>query len=137
VKVVLDTNIYISEALFNRYAEDIIKAAERGSFQVYISQYILDEISDVLFTKFGASSRFIHLTVERVSRLAKKVSTTNRYLSTIADPNDHPIGETAINCGADYLVTGDRLLLESGKIHSVEVVSLNSFILVLRNLGKI
>lgn len=138
MKVVLDTNVYLSEALLGRVAGEVITAARQGVFTVFISDYILEEIADVLGSpKFQATPRFIHLTVRRASRLSKTVRITGKHMSRVADLKDHPVVETAVNCAADYLVTGDGELLTLRKIDSVEVISLADFLSMLRNLGKI
>lgn len=138
MKVVLDTNVYVSEALFGGVAGEIIKAAQQGLFTVFISECILEEIADVLgSSKFHATPRFIHLTVRRASRVSKTVRISGKHMSRVVDLKDHPVAETAVNCGADYLVTGDGELLSLRKIDSVEVISLSDFLSALRHLGKI
>jgi predicted nucleic acid-binding protein len=43
------------------------------------------------------------------------------------DPNDDAVVQTAITSKANYLVTADEVLLDLGKVRSVEIISVRSF----------
>jgi len=111
LKVVFDTNVYISEALFDALAEVIVGAGRAEMFSVYISDFIVREIRNVLLNHFHTTRRFASLTERRALRFARLVPTRQRRFKEVLDQKDHPVLETAINAGADYLVTGDRHLL--------------------------
>lgn len=52
IKVVLDTNVYISAIAIGGKPEEIIDLAREGLVEVYISKPILREIERILETKF-------------------------------------------------------------------------------------
>jgi putative PIN family toxin of toxin-antitoxin system len=116
LKVVFDTNIYVSEALFDAIAEVVVGAGRDGNFYVYVSEYILSETDKVLL-RLGATRRFAAMAVQRIRPFAHIVHTADRNFPVLADAKDHPVLETAINCAADYLVTGDRQLCGASPYH--------------------
>jgi uncharacterized protein len=122
LKVVFDTNVYVSEALFNALAEAVLKAGRNGAFSIYISNFILAEIHRVLVSRFRTTRRFASLTVRRALRFSRLVPTSQRKYQELADPHDHPVLETAVNSGADYLVTGDKHLLVLSSYHGINIV---------------
>lgn len=127
MKAVLDTNVYISEALFDRLAEAVVRAGRERAFSIYISDWILDEIYRVLVNRFHVTRRFALLTVERARRFSRPVLIRGRAFKGLVDSDDHPILETAVNCGADFLVTGDDHLLRLSPYQGIEVVRVGAF----------
>ncbi len=127
MKVVFDTNVYISEALFDALAEAIIKAGREGSFSVYICEFIITEIYTVLLNHFKTTRRFARLTADRARRSAHLVPTRNRIYEGLVDDKDNPILEAAINSGADFLVTGDKHLLILSPFQGIVVLGPGDF----------
>lgn len=127
MKVVLDSNIYISDALFDALAEKAVLAAIDGRYSVYVSEFILGEVFRVLLVNFKTTRRFASLTVKRIRRVARIVATSGRAFPTLSDTNDHPVLETALNCSADYLVTGDKLLLALSPFKGVRIIRVREF----------
>ena len=127
MKVVFDTNVYISEALFNALAEVVLKAGREHAFSVYISDFILGEIQHVLVNQFHTTRRFALLTVRRARRFARLVATRQRSYEEVIDKKDHPVLETAINKGADYLVTGDKHLLAVSPYQGIVILRVGDF----------
>jgi putative PIN family toxin of toxin-antitoxin system len=127
VKVVLDSNIYISDALFDALAEKAVNAAIDGQFSAYVSEFILNEVRKVLVADFGTTRRFAALTIKRIGRIARVVPTRGYRFPDLSDQSDHPILETAINCSADYLVTGDKRLLGLSPFRGIRIIGLREF----------
>jgi putative PIN family toxin of toxin-antitoxin system len=132
VKVVFDTNVYISDALFDASAEVAVKAAQSGVFSLYISEFILNEIRVVLVSHFKTTRRFASLTAKRARTIAKLVELHRRHYGNLLNENDHPILETAINSGADFLVTGDKRILALSPFHGITILRIGSFCRVLK-----
>ena len=55
LRVVTDTNIYISAFVFGGVAERVVRLAEQQRFLLYISSAIVGEVEEVLTEKFGYS----------------------------------------------------------------------------------
>ncbi|MYJ79471.1 MAG: PIN domain-containing protein, partial [Caldilineaceae bacterium SB0670_bin_27] len=55
MRVVLDTNIFISGLNFSGNERLVLELARRGRFELYLSPFILQETVGVLTRKFGWS----------------------------------------------------------------------------------
>lgn len=109
LKIVVDTNIWIRALLRGRMTLPVLRAWQAGSFQVLVSQPLLDELDKVwqrprLRRKINAG----HATdlLEQLNWRGIWVE-----LATIPprcrDPKDHPVLSTAIDGKADAIVSGD------------------------------
>jgi putative PIN family toxin of toxin-antitoxin system len=108
VKVVLDSNIYVSAFYFDRGPERIVDLGISGKFKVYSSLYIIAEVKRVLHEKLGAPERFAVLSAERIKRHSTVVPVRGGIKGPIpTDPKDGPIVKTCLACRADFLVTRD------------------------------
>jgi predicted nucleic acid-binding protein len=43
------------------------------------------------------------------------------------DPDDDAVVQTAISSKSDYLVTADTILLELGKVHNTQIITMDTF----------
>ena len=80
MKIVLDTNVYVSATLSKRNPYHVLNSADIGETDLYISPFILDEIEDVL------SREKIPFGDEDVERFVDKVLT----IATVATPDNVP-----------------------------------------------
>jgi putative PIN family toxin of toxin-antitoxin system len=111
VKVVIDSNIYISAFLFDRVPEEVVDLGIAGRFKVYSSIYIIGEVRRVLCEKLGTSDRFAILAAKRIERISTVIPVRGNIRGPVpSDPKDGPIIKTCLACRADFLVTGDRRL---------------------------
>jgi putative PIN family toxin of toxin-antitoxin system len=113
VKVVLDSNIYVSAFLFDRDPERIIDFGIAGKFKLYSSLYIIEEVKRVLHEKLGTSERFAVLSGKRIERYSSVIPIRGGLGlndPTPIDPKDGPVIKTCLASKADVLVTGDKEL---------------------------
>ena len=136
MKVVLDSNIYVSAFAFDRGPERIIDLGLATNFKIYSSLYIVDEVRRVLHEKLGMSERFAILAGKRILRFSKVVAVRGSSLKgpIPIDPNDGPIIKTCLASRADFLVTGDKELF-SLTVKGLEIVSAVQFLRHLKNKG--
>lgn len=121
MKVVLDTNIWVSSLLLPQSIPSRIVAAwQRVQFDVVVSDYILNEIKKVLnYPKIQKRLAFTtadideYITLIRFFAEVVELNQDNEMnLSQILrDVNDVPVLATLLMSKADYLVTGDKDLL--------------------------
>jgi hypothetical protein len=136
VKVVLDSNIYVSAFGFDRGPEQIIDLGRATNFKIYTSLYIVQEVKRVLVEKLGFSERFATLAEKRIIRFSSVVAIRGSSLKgpSPVDPKDGPIIKTCLASRADFLVTGDSRLLEL-EVRGLEVVSPSQFLRRLKSQG--
>ena len=129
MKVVLDTNIYISAVLFGGNCEEILRLATQRSFEIIISKSIVLEIEAVLKEKFKWSKKQVSETLAYIKNIST-LSKPNISISVIKeDPSDNKIIECAIFVGANYIVTGDKNhLLPLKEYKGIKIVSPSEFL---------
>jgi predicted nucleic acid-binding protein len=96
--------------------------------RLFVSDYILQELSDTLVEDLDQSRRYATLACQAVKRKAKLVElppSVTRYVP--GDPKDDPIVQTALSAKADYLVTADQQILKVGKVQGVRMITAVQF----------
>ena len=131
MKVMLDTNIIISAALFpgGRAAQAFFKALF-PPYEPVVCDYIVDELHRKFREKFPDHTTeleaflFNALSYIRVVPTPEEVQTAE---SAIRDPKDRPILRSALDAHADLFLTGDKDFLESG-ITDPRIISAADFL---------
>ena len=129
MKVVLDTNVYISAILFGGSCEEILKLAGQGSFELIISKNIIVEIESVLKEKFKWSKNKISETLTFIRGVAVVINPEISLSVIKNDPSDDKIIECAVAAKANYIVTGDRNhLLPIKEYKGIKIMSPGEFL---------
>ena len=133
MRVVLDTNVTVSGLNFPGNERLVLELALRGRFELFLSWFILGEVSGVLTRRFGwEQERAVRAisglqnaaTVIKPPRLAEEVTESGHA--------DNRILECAVAANADYLVTGDRRhLLPLQEHQGARIVNAPRFLLAL------
>lgn len=108
IRIVLDSNVYISALLFSGLPDQIIELVQANILELLISPAILLELGKVLQDKFHFGRREVLLTLREIRRIAKIITPRETLNIITADPADNRILECALEGGADYIVTGDK-----------------------------
>jgi putative PIN family toxin of toxin-antitoxin system len=129
IKVVLDTNVYISDVLFGGKSETIRSLAKEGKIVILISEEILAELAGVLKRKFNWLDWQISELIEDIRAFASLV-TPAFHLSIIKkDDQDNRFLECAIERKAQYIVSGDKRHLQGlKKYKGIEILSPDRFL---------
>ena len=131
MRIMLDTNIIISAALFphGRVSQAFYKAL-LPPYHPIVCDYIVDE----LHRKFR--KKWPHRTVELEEFLYNALSIIEvvptpdvevQEETKIRDPKDRPILRAALDAHADYFLTGDLDFLESS-ITDPRIISVSQFL---------
>lgn len=129
IKLVLDTNIFISGFLWEGNEAELIRKIERKEAINFINPEILLEIEKVINRdKFKELLIKANLTADEI--LQKIISISHivvgpemRENIIKADPTDDKFIECAINAKADYIVSGDRHLLDLREYRNIKMVT--------------
>jgi putative PIN family toxin of toxin-antitoxin system len=108
MNVVLDTNVIISGLNFPGNERDVLDLARRLTYELYLSPFILREVSGVLVRKFGWNEQHTVQAIRMLRASATILEPRQRQSVIPRNEADHRILECAQECSADYLVTGDR-----------------------------
>ena len=137
MKIFFDTNVYVAEALLGRAAERMLDATAKGSWRIYTSRYVGEELERVLTEALGFPRRFAVLSRKRVLRRATVVEPGASRHVVPDDPHDSAILQGALVAGADYLVTNDVHMLALSPYEGLRIVSMTDYFRVLADHGLV
>jgi putative PIN family toxin of toxin-antitoxin system len=132
VKVLLDTNIYVSDAIYGGGAARAITATLNARWKIFVCPTILTELDRVIRTKFNRSQSFANATIATLRDISDIADETTTRHQLPGDPDDTPILRAAMAAGVDYLVTGDAKLLGLSQIEGVRIITLAEYLHVLQ-----
>lgn len=126
IRLVLDTNVVASAMLWGGTPLVLLQAAREQRALLFTSTALLAELTDILSRakfdkKIAASTLTVDQLVDRYADLTTLVRPTP--ISGIApDPDDDVVIGTALAAQAQWVVTGDKLLLSVSEYQGVRVV---------------
>ena len=129
MRLVLDTNVIISALLFDGLPEKLLLSTLGGLHELVLSSYIIAETSRILEDKFEVQPTNIKLLQQLLYE--GQIVYFEPFLDLVADEPDNRILETAVKGNADYLVTGDKLLLQLKEYQSLKIISVRSCVKIL------
>ena len=128
MKVVFDTNIFISALVFpGSLAEKAILKVVEGKDQLLISRPILVEILRVLSRKFSRNRESIARTALWISEIATLIE-PSLTVRALKDEPDNRILECAIAGHADAVVTGDKEMLGLSRYRGIPIMTLRRYL---------
>jgi uncharacterized protein len=99
-----------------------------GSFVLVASEALLDELDEKLRVKFAVSpedAAAIRTKLESVADMVKP----DQVLNVVErDPDDNRVFECACTGEADYIVSGDRHLLELASYEDIPIITVRQFL---------
>jgi putative PIN family toxin of toxin-antitoxin system len=122
VRVVLDTNVLVSGLAYPASLPGrILNAWRRGSLDVVLSRYILDEMVRVLprLRRISLTPSEIRDVADSFLFLAEMVEPSAELDEGLRDQADQLVLGTLRAAQADYLVTGDKDLLALAGKYSI------------------
>ena len=128
VGVTADSNIYVSALNFGGPPDKLLDMARAGDIELHISDDILGEVLRVLRDKFRWTDEALALAKDRIGDFTKTIQPGQAVQIVTADPTDNKIIDCALAGKSDYIVTGDKHLLDLGQVGSVKVVKPADFL---------
>lgn len=128
-RVVLDTNITISALFWGGPPRDIYELVRNGRLAMLVSGEMEREFIRVLgYERFGLSAQEIIPLVRDIRSYAIPVTPTRKLDVITADPTDNIFLECACEGNADYIVSGDRHLLDLAEYRTVRIMRARDFL---------
>lgn len=131
MRVMIDTNIFISAVLFpnGRVAAALMKAL-MPPYEPVICDYVVDELHRKFREKFPDKmvelEAFLFTALQSIEIVSTPEGETEAELK-IRDVKDRPILRAALDAGADLFLTGDKDFLESS-VTDPRIVSVSEFL---------
>jgi putative PIN family toxin of toxin-antitoxin system len=129
MKVILDTNVFISAIFWGGLPQRIMEEWKLGRFELVLSKAILDEyieISDRLASRYPEVDASPVL--EFVARNASFVEAPRFESQVCEDPDDDAFLEAADASGAKIIVSGDKRLLACDGYRGINVMKTRAFV---------
>jgi putative PIN family toxin of toxin-antitoxin system len=126
MKVFLDTNVLVSAMATRGLCADVLREI-LTSHQLVVSGPLFNELKRVLREKLRIPGELIDDAIEILRQDAHFATPSTLSDVKIRDKDDLMILSSALNGNADLLVTGDKKLLDLGKIENMEIVSPRGF----------
>jgi len=125
MKIVLDTNVLINGFKDEySYEKKIIDAVVAGEIEAYANRQTLRE-NKLISSQLIDSNDYQKDLNNFFSQLNWVVN--RRQVHIVEDPEDNKILESAVEAGADFLVTSDNALLKLGSYQDVKIVNPSEF----------
>ena len=131
--VVLDASVLVSALLTKGAPREILDHVKAGAFPLVLSTRLLVETRRSLLKPrtiraYGHPPRAVDLYCEGLIDIAKLVEGDPGFTSACPDPDDHHVIATAVAARADYLVTGDRHLLDLASHGAIRIIDPRRFL---------
>jgi len=131
-KIVLDTNVLISALVFGGKHKKILEAAVKGHIQLVLTEDIIGEMRGVLQgKKFQYPTEITDLIINELEALGEIVKPKERITVIEKDPEDNRVLECAHVSKADYIVSGDKHLLEIEDFKETKILTPEEFLDIL------
>jgi putative PIN family toxin of toxin-antitoxin system len=129
MRVVLDTNVFISGILFSGPPSNILKAWANQTFKLVLSQQILDEyqrVAEALSSKFPTID--IDPIIEIVTIHGEFVDTQGLSIRVCKDPDDNKFIECAVAGNSKIIISGDKHLLKLDGYQGITILNPRNFV---------
>ena len=129
VKIIPDTNWYVSATINRRSRRRLYEFLLNSQFQILYSTELLREYKEVIGrNKFRKNvsktiaARFLSLTLPKLKNIETKSA-----VRLSRDSKDNFLLALALKSNADYLITGDDDLLVLNQVGRTKIVSMSEF----------
>jgi putative PIN family toxin of toxin-antitoxin system len=128
-KVVLDTNVTISALFWDGNPRKIYDLIRNGKLIMLLSDDMEKEFIRVVgYEKFGLSPQEVMPFLRNLRTHARHVEKKSKISLVMDDPTDNIFLECALDGRADFIVSGDRHLLDIKVYGGVKIVRAGEFL---------
>lgn len=130
MRVVIDTNVFISSFLGKGgNPRKVIDFWKEGTITMCLSKGIIDEYIEVLY-RLGISKKEIDEILKLFTRSHNSIFTANtkNINFEIKDADDKMFFECAVTLNAEYIISGDKVVLAVENYAGIKVVNPKQFV---------
>jgi putative PIN family toxin of toxin-antitoxin system len=125
MKVVLDTNVLIDGFRDDySYEKQIIDEIRTGKIEAFANRQTLQE-NKLILSRLVDNPQYERELNDFFSQITMVVN--RRKIHVVRDPEDNKILESAVEAGAEYLITKDSDLLDMKKYEDIQMISPQAF----------
>lgn len=128
MRIVADTNVYISALNFGGTAEEVLALARAQVIELCVSPSILSEVEGVLRRKFEWSRARARAAAAAIQEFARLVHPTETVHVITEDEPDNRILECALRAEARVIVSGDNHLRRLETFRGIPIMTPQQFL---------
>lgn len=133
IRIVLDTNVIISGFLWEGKPYQLLDLIDSGKIELVLSIEILEEIERVLENEKLApiidnAGLSVKMLMNKVCSMAHIINPKIELKLIESDPDDNKFIECALDGKADYIVSGDKHLLEIKEFEGIKIIKPKEFL---------
>jgi putative PIN family toxin of toxin-antitoxin system len=129
MKVVLDSNIFISSFYWEGIPRKVFDRITNGLDELYITDEILKEIINVMSSKkFDTNIADIEEYIKIIESYAIKLPSKENPVEASRDNDDNKILQCAIDGDVDFIITGDNDLLVIKEYKGIKIIKPYDFL---------
>lgn len=134
MRIVIDTNVWISGLLWMGQPWKLLRLAEAGDIELCMAPAMLEELAQVLaYEKFQPRLEQLGLSPTELVAYAMELASIfdvpqGDAIIVTADPDDDIFLRCAIAVGAAYVVSGDHHLLDMQEYAQIPILTVHDFL---------
>ncbi len=134
MRIVIDTNLWISGLLWKGQPWELLRLAEAGEVELCVAPAMIEELAQVLaYEKFRSRLKQLGLSPAELSAYAIELASVfdvpqGESVILAADPDDDIFLRCAVAVGAAYVVSGDHHLLDLEKYADIPILTVHDFL---------
>ena len=129
MRIVIDTNVLISAIFWAGRPKLLLNSVRRGEITFLTSDTLLTELKEVLTSKdkpFRISPGEADQIINHLKHIAEIVD-TSCIVAVCRDEDDNRVLECALDGSAEYIITGDKDLLDLKTFKGIKIVNVGDF----------
>jgi len=137
MRVVIDTNVFVSGIFWKGISNKIINFWREEKFDLVTSLKNVEELIKVLrYFKISMGNELMKEWINLLVENSIIVDVIGNVKVVKDDPTDDKFIETALNGNADYIVSQDRHLLDLKEFEGIKIVTPKEFLQILESDNK-
>jgi putative PIN family toxin of toxin-antitoxin system len=106
----------------------VVDLGRNREIQIFTSLEIENEISEKLGSKFKLSENEVNRIMSDFSTFTTPLIAEKKFRVVPDDPDDDKFIECAMQCGAEFIITGDRHLLKMKVFSGIKILKAAEFL---------
>lgn len=123
IKLTIDTNVWLSGLVFGGKPGKIIELFVDGAVLIVVSEEVLGELRRKITQKFPLYTNKLSLLESSIRSDGQIVQLGWRVIAVCRDPDDNKFIETAVLGGCNYIVSGDKDLLDLKNYEGIKIMA--------------
>ena len=134
MRSVFDTNVLLAAFLTEGVCAKLLTRARKQQFNLVTCPFILHEFDRILTKKFSATKQEKENALALITEAAQEsVKPSEIPIGACRDKDDNNVLACALEAEADYLVTGDKDLLQLKVFRGIHIMTPRDFEMLFEN----